>query len=312
VQYPHTVRFEISIMTNIYRVLSLFVTCLTLGLTTMPAAAQSSRPPTETTDTYALDLTGRNSTINIKYAGPDQINGSTHVLFVLHGTTRNATRYLAAWVDHAKKHNLLVLVPEFSNALYPRAAGYNLGNMVDGSGKAQPRELWSFAVIDRVFDDAVRRFGLSAKKYSMFGHSAGAQFTHRYALFWNTERLDNLVVANAGWYTAPTEAEYPYGLTGAPTEPGALCRYLGAPMLVLLGDQDIDPNAKNLRRNAEADRQGLSRFARGKAFFDAGQQSAARNGCAFGWRIATVPGVAHEGERMGDAAIEILSSPSPR
>ena len=45
----------------------------------------------------------------------------------------------------------------------------------------------------------------------MFGHSAGAQFTHRYMLLSKDKRISNAVVANAGWYTFINNAKFPYG-----------------------------------------------------------------------------------------------------
>jgi len=38
--------------------------------------------------------------------------------------------------------------------------------------------------------------------------------------------------------------------------------------MILLGDQDIDENDPNLRRNEQADKQGTYRLARGHYFYD--------------------------------------------
>jgi hypothetical protein len=49
--------------------------------------------------------------------------------------------------------------------------------------------------------------------YDMYGHSAGAQFVHRYLQFYDSPKVKKAVAANAGWYTFPNEAiNYPYGI----------------------------------------------------------------------------------------------------
>jgi len=50
-------------------------------------------------------------------------------------------------------------------------------------------------------------------QFSMFGHSAGAQFVHRYITFMPQGHLRAAVAANSGWYTLPDQTlKLPYGL----------------------------------------------------------------------------------------------------
>ena len=57
--------------------------------------------------------------INIFYNLPDQITDNTKVIFVIHGNSRNADGYLNVWMKLARKHNVLLIAPEFNRPSFP-------------------------------------------------------------------------------------------------------------------------------------------------------------------------------------------------
>jgi poly(3-hydroxybutyrate) depolymerase len=233
------------------------------------------------------------------------------VLVVMHGVQRDADRYLAEWRDLAAQAGVLVICPEFSTAKYPGVRWYNLGNVMDRerNGVPQPAQARTFPVIDRAFAEVRRQTGATREHYALFGHSAGAQFVHRYLLFAEETRADPIIVANSGWYTLPTtDIDFPYGLGRTGVGEDAIRRALARPVTILLGDQDNDPNYPNLRRNAEADVQGLHRFARGQFYMRRAQEEAARLGVPLAWRMQVVEGVGHVNAGMAQAAIRIVSA----
>jgi hypothetical protein len=123
-------------------------------------------------------------------------------------------------------------------------------------------------------------------------------------MFAEASAAEAIVVANAGWYTFPVQTvAFPYGLGGVPIDPAAA---FARPVTILLGEGDTDPQHPSLRRNAEADAQGIHRYARGRAFFEAARAEAARLGTPFSWRLQTVPGVAHSNAGMAEAAMRLL------
>lgn len=232
------------------------------------------------------------------------------ILIVLHGVNRDADRYLAEWRDLAEAANVLVICPEFTMARYPGARWYNLGNVVERErgGVLRHPDAWTFGVVDRVFVDVRRRTGALRESFALFGHSAGAQFVHRYALLAKGSAASPIIVANAGWYTMPNaDIAFPYGLGGLALGDEALSAALKRPVTILLGDQDIDPAHPSLRRNPEADVQGLHRFERGHAFFAQAGREAARLKSEFRWRLRVAPEVAHENAGMARAAIDIVA-----
>lgn len=238
---------------------------------------------------------------------PAGLTADRPVVFVMHGVRRNADEYRDQWHELAKEHNFLLVVPEFSDRHFPGSQSYNLGKVFDASGKVQPKAAWSFSAIESIFDQVRQRYGMSARGYALYGHSAGAQFVHRFLFHVPNARVTRVVAANAGWYTMPVfNIDFPYGLRNSVVSSGDLAAALQLPVTILLGEQDIDPQHRSLNRAPEALAQGPHRFARGRAFFDTAAEAATRLGVPFGWQLATVPDADHDNRLMAPAAIPWL------
>lgn len=230
--------------------------------------------------------------------GPD-----TPVLLVMHGTNRDGDRYRDEWVQHADEHGLILVVPEFPKSDFPGSRGYNLGFLENADGAPRPRELWSFAAIEPLFDEVRRRTATEVTRYSIYGHSAGAQFVHRYVTFMASARVERAIAANAGWYTMPDpELPFPYGLGDEEVSD----HFLAAPLTILLGTEDNDPEHKHLRRTPEAMAQGPHRLARGQAYVSAGRARADNLGVPFGWELRLVEGVGHSNGKMAAFAARLI------
>ncbi len=258
--------------------------------------------------------------VKVWYFKPADFSPKTPVLFVLHGMNRNADEYRDQWKPHAKKHGFMLLVPEFSETLFPGVNGYNMGNIfaatthdekegLANSGKRNPKKLWSYRTLDKVFADfKINREKSGQSKYYLFGHSAGAQYVHRLVEFVPEAKIKMAIAANSGWYTMPSLAQkWPYGLKGTGLEGEDVKRFLAFPLVVLLGERDNNPKHASLRHTPEADEQGESRFARGKHFFSYGQNLARRLKTPFNWKLQTVPDVGHSNEGMSAAAAAIIA-----
>ena len=237
------------------------------------------------------------------YHRPEIWTPAGRVVVVLHGVNRDADRYRDQWRALSDQYGFLLIVPEFSQTKFPGDSWYNFGGMVDDQGKPRPRELWSFGVIDRVVAEVRALAGAERQTYSLYGHSAGAQFAHRFLLFGGSTSVDMVVAANAGWYTLPVADEaFPYGLEGSPATEADVRAFLARPLVLQLGEADTDSAHSSLRRTPEANRQGPHRFARGKNFMAVAEVEAKRLGVALAWKLVTVPGVGHSNGRMAEHA----------
>lgn len=245
--------------------------------------------------------------LRVWYEVPAGYHADMPIAFVMHGVGRDADRYYAEWRDYAHSYGFVLLVPEFSDADFPRAAGYNLGNVFADDGSMNPESQWSYSALDPVFDHMVEKLGSSRQSYRLYGHSAGAQFAHRFLLYKPAAKVEMAISANAGWYTMPDAGvEFPYGLQGSGIEPQSLVPLLARPVVILLGDQDIDPAHPSLRVTPEAVAQGPHRFARGQTFYRQAAELASALGVPFAWQLQTVAGAAHNNYQMAEAAAPLL------
>ncbi|HEY0684990.1 MAG TPA: hypothetical protein VGD45_21810 [Steroidobacter sp.] len=249
--------------------------------------------------------------VPVWYFRPEGAPATAPIVFVMHGVKRDADRYLSEWVDTAKENGFVVVVPEFTSKAFPGANGYNFGGAFTEDGKEVPRAQWSYSAIEPIFDAMREVEHLSATKYWLFGHSAGAQFVHRYVMLGLGKRMHAAISANAGSYMVTgREVRWPFGVAGAPGGEFDFGRAFASPLILLLGDADNDPNHPSLPHQPEADAQGPHRFARGQNFYATARDRAEREKLKFSWSCVIAPGVAHENGKMAAFAARIIKSPS--
>ena len=221
------------------------------------------------------------------------------VVIVQHGASRNGAEYCDAWLPAAERHGLLIVAITFSKEAWPDAVTYNNGYVLDEDGGLRPCECWSLAIPSRVFA-LLREAGITRRdKTYLWGHSAGGQFVHRLLATQPHGTFEAGGAANPGWYTLPTlDLAYPDGLGGIGLTRDDIVRFLGYPLVIFSGDQNIDGTTENFPKHDAAMAQGPNRFARAQFYLERGRAEAARLGVPCHWNRVVVPGVAHEGMRM--------------
>lgn len=254
--------------------------------------------------TYAEYSPLKDKPIKIHYNIPTDGNmANMPVLFVFPGQERNADDYLKAWTTESDKRKFMVFVFEFPEAYYSSSA-YNEGGLFVGN-VLQGQSNWTFSLIEPVFNKIVKDTGAKADGYDMWGHSAGAQFCHRFLTFMPNTKVKRLVSANAGWYTMPNvDIDYPYGLKNTNVGSGQLKTLFGKKLIVCLGTADTSRDGLNTTAGAEA--QGINRFERGKFYFSESKSISSGLGYDFNWEKIEVPGVGHDYEKMAAVAAEYL------
>jgi poly(3-hydroxybutyrate) depolymerase len=226
------------------------------------------------------------------------------IVFVMAGLKRDASAYRDYWELRADRYKVLVIAPEFTRELWPKSASYNLGEV----GKEADREKWAFSTIEHLFDEM--RDGQAT--YALFGHSAGAQFAQRMALFRPDSRASVIVAANPGWYTMPewrkekTADPFPYSLVGSPAGANEVRQALSRRFVLLVGENDDNPDDENLFNSDAAKRQGASRVDRAETFFKAATAAAADLGVPLKWELVEVPEGAHNGDAMSKIGADAM------
>lgn len=243
--------------------------------------------------------------VTVWFFRPEVWKKSDPILIVMHGMKRNGEAYRAPWEEFAAQYHALLIVPEFTTNLYSSTA-YNQG----GVGLEKDPSRWSFALVEHLFDHVCNVTGATRTNYFLYGHSAGGQFVHRFVEFMPQARYEQAVAANPGYYTMPTfEKTYPYGFKQSPMTEVQLKKIFTRPLTILLGEEDIDPNASDLHRSPGAMEQGRFRLERGKNFFATAQKLAKEKDWTFNWKLQTVPGIGHSNAGMAPAAAKVLFGP---
>jgi hypothetical protein len=241
--------------------------------------------------------------------GFDEHNGP--IWFVIHGAKRTTERYIATVAPAAERHNALAIAITFSKQNYPSNRGFTLIVTTEGDpddtalaeGRWRNPEDYLHSEIEHVFESVRISLGGSQPGYYLFGHSAGAQFTHRLMTFLPHARVRGAVAANAGWYTLPLSGSgksysMPYGLRGTPLNEADVSSLLAAPLTVLVGERDTKTPGEDplVRGTMEAMMQGRNRRERGQYYYEMGRARA--EDAPFGWRFATAPRAKHSSSQV--------------
>jgi gamma-glutamyltranspeptidase/glutathione hydrolase len=248
--------------------------------------------------------------INVRLFVPANVAPDTPVVVVMHGWSREAQRYYDDWRAPGEEKGFIVVVPHFPQEEFPTANDYNQGHVFDAdTGEIRQKQDWTFSAIEALFDDVVARIGGSQAHYTLYGHSAGSQFVHRFLYYMPEARVKRFIAANAGWYTMPDfDTEYPYGLEGAAISEEQLVAALEKDVILMLGREDLDSTDPNLRNTPEAKQQGTNRFARGLKMFAAAQKAADGLGIELQWQLRIVDDAGHDNSQIAPAAATLIST----
>lgn len=246
--------------------------------------------------------------LRVHLAVPATLGPGTRVVVVMHGTERDAREYCDAWTGWAGTHDRLVVCPEFDRESWPGARSYVLGNVFtakDGAGELRAEQDWSFTAVVAMHRAVRAAFGLTDRRFDLWGHSAGAQFVHRFTLFRPEAPVRLAIAANSGWYTLPDLATaFPYGLRHPLLSftPADVARWAGGDLVLMRGERDVLRD-EHLRTAPGADAQGPSRYHRAARMLRAGH--AASRACR--WRLVDVPGAGHDHLAMAPVAQQLLT-----
>lgn len=250
--------------------------------------------------------------LNVFYHIPSGDKKNMPIVFIFHGEERDAKYYRDIWINAANKFGFMIFAPEFNAVNFPGGSSYIIGNVYQDGNFPTPETLnsesvWTFSIIEPLFDYIKTTFESSALTYDMFGHSGGGQFVHRFVLFKPNARFNKAIAANSGWYTVPDGiANYPYGIMNSPLAAIAPNNYFRKQLHISIGALDNNGSDSSLRHNVASDLQGLNRLERANYFFTNSQNYAQKNKNEFNWKLRIVPNSGHDPVKMSNDAINIL------
>jgi len=211
---------------------------------------------------------------------------------------------VARWTDFAEACHAIVAAPVFGGRDFP---GYRemLGRDLD------PGEFVNL-LVDELGKEHIPRF---TGRFSLHGHSAGAQFAARY-LVTHPERLEDVVLSAPSTYPFPDPAiPWPNGMapagghgpgaSRAPFIPKPACWLTAASKVsvnVLVGSGDTQP------RPAAPGQHGSTRIERAVAWVDSMRHHAETSHVVATIQLVLAAGLDHDEESMAVPAQRILHS----
>jgi hypothetical protein len=240
---------------------------------------------------------------------PPTLSSATKIVVVMAGQQRDADAYLDSWIEWASRNDYIAIAPQFDEAHWPGSRSYMLGNTFtgeDGAGRRTPEARWSFTIVEGIHQRVRTGFRISDPRYDLFGHSAGAQFVHRFLLFKPNASVRNAIAANAGWYTVPDlTIPFAYGVKHPllPLNMRDIIGWTDRKIIILRGTADLNAD-HNLRVTPEANAQGKNRYERAAYMIDKARSVNPHTK----WELVDVPGADHDQRKMAPKAQELLRS----
>lgn len=248
-------------------------------------------------------------TLRLHSACPGNPTPATPIVFVHHGVARNGRDYRDYWAEHVGMAGIIAISVEFPEATFPEYLWYNFGNLHDAAGSKNPRDVWTFGIIPRLFDTMRAQNVTMREGYGLFGHSAGGQFVHRMLSFGYRDRVAIAVSANAGTYAMPDlETPWPFGLGETELDHAALRDLVSFPITVMAGTDDTKTTGKFFPKGPRSMRQGPTRWHRAHRYVELGHEVGRALGTACAWRVINVENVGHDGRRMSAAAVSVVAA----
>ena len=269
--------------------------------------------------------------ITVFYHKPVNFRRDSKILLVIPGAGRNGNDYRDSWVESSEKNSILIISPSYPEEQY-NYGDYHLGGVVkdldlskgisfvEGTNQVrideniiefnvnENKEDWIFGDFDRIFELVRKAVKSRQKKYDVFGHSAGGQILHRFALLHPNSKADRILASNAGTYTIPDyETDYPFGMKNIDIPVQMLNKSFKKNLVLFLGEQDNDSETRGrMLRSETADRQGTNRLDRGKYFYKMSEAFSKSSKLKFNWELEIVPNVGHDQKKMAEAAAHYL------
>ncbi|RSC93339.1 hypothetical protein [Tenacibaculum singaporense] len=142
----------------------------------------------------------------------------------------------------------------------------------------------------------------------MFGHSAGGQILHRFALLYPNSKADKILASNAGTYTfLDHKTKFPFGIKNTRINTKWLKKSFKKNLILFLGELDNKTETRGrMLRSKTVDKQGVSRIDRGRNFYKFSETFASKTNANYNWKLVEIQKVGHDYKKMAKAAGKYL------
>jgi pimeloyl-ACP methyl ester carboxylesterase len=229
------------------------------------------------------------------------------LLVLVHGVSTEPETLVELLAVEAAKHGRPLMTPHFADDAFDEYQ--RLGPATS--------PLESARALVTALNEAFDRIGAPQAPVDLMGFSGGAQFVHRFGLFF-PKLVRRLVIAAPGWYSwLDPDEPYPYGIgPSAASENLApdVAAFLRIPKMVAVGEDDTKRDRQ--LRTGRVDAQGRNRLERARKWVAHINEQAERRG-GVRTRLEVLPDTHHNVTRavrrggLGTKMFKFLDGEAP-
>lgn len=280
---------------------------ISVSFSTLTCFGKETFPSGEGRFDYTFTTESLNDTLPVFYYIPGNFErGKMPVVMGFHGNDRDCSYWIETWKEYADRQGFMFFIPWFTHENFPTWRYQEVG-IKDTDGNILDQNCRTTAMVDSLISHILSYSGTEERKVTLYGHSAGGQFVHRFMLLNDSPYVKKAVIGNPGWFTFPDkDKNYSYGIGDLEEIDSAQIRNMVAKNIILQLAEGDTLRESYLRKTPEADRQGLNRLERGNNFFDRLKVISQENRWDFNWRKIYVPDVGHDAIAMSRHAAKYL------
>lgn len=256
---------------------------------------------------------------------PAIVPENPEVLVLVHGTPPkddtaevNAEFYITNWIDFAEEQGNILIAPVFNQEDFSSRLG---DHALSGYRGLFGREIGADGWVLRLVDAYQKEFGVADEPFTLYGHSAGGQFTGRF-LVTHPQSVKKAVISSAATYPQPNnKVTWPFGMDELHAEiewdadtvkqvdiVPETAKWLEAtqiPLTVIVGLNDT----AEIRPDLIPGQKGKNRFTIARNWVDDMGAFAEEYGMESQFNLELVPGKGHSMSQLIPFSQEALVSP---
>lgn len=256
--------------------------------------------------------------VNVNYYIPTKGDVSRMpILFAMHGSERTGKAQMTSWTNLAEQYRFILIAPEFTKENGYTENDYQFGGIFESasSKRLKPEAEWTYQLIESLFDYIRKETDNVSESYNMFGHSAGAQFVHRFLWAMPKARVYRAVAANPGSLTYPlvegirgtdgVSYGWPYSILDTPfANKERISLFFSRQLFIQTGTADTRTD-NSFPSNPPSMAQGGTRHERAHNFFESCRKQAGDLGVSLTIKLVDVKDAGHSSQQM------VYGLPSP-
>lgn len=239
--------------------------------------------------------------IPVWYYKPQNISQNAPVIFLTHGSDRDARYYRDNRIRYANDYQFILVAPEFDRAQFTDHEYFRGNVFKKPKGTMRNQNEWTFTVLDRIFEHIQNIGNPGSKYYYIFGNTGSAHFPLRMTMLYPYSKARFIAIANPLYSPEyDQDTSFPNSLKNARLGNQHLQSVFQKNILVLAGSR-----GRNYKVEDRKDKtQGKYLYDRSLYFYENAKKKSSEIKSPFYWKFKEVKGTRWSYTTMFKAALK--------